>query len=574
MEGKSNGITIIMMMDSKASHNFISPQVIFAFEILINPTREIGIRLGDNHKVITRGLGKDRDGLGRDEHELHHHGKPIQLKGLSTNVVCDEECAYGCQDLLNVLDEFGGVFKELMRLPLKRDIEHVIDLQPGVEPMSDELNKACKYPIPVVDELLNELNRACYISKLDLKSRYHQIWVREGDIHKRHFRTHEEHYEYPVTSGAFGSCNFKFKSYSGPYKGYRKLAKPLTELTKKEGFHWGLEALLAFEGLKEALTSALVLALPNFTQAFKIECDAFERGIEVGRPIAYVSKPLSDRNLSKIVYEKELIALLAVQHWRCYFIGRRLISSPIWEQGNELQRKVLVDPKLKKIVKDLQEFHSTPMGGHFRFLRRYRRISRNVYWIKIKKIQEFVKTCGVCQSQKYLATSPCGLLHPLPIPTQSKGFDVIFVVADCLSKYVHFGLLKHPYTTRGVAVVFAWEVVMMHGISHSILSDRQLRPVLFKLQGIVLKMSSFYHFETNGQTKVINRCLETYLRCFASEQPKSWSYWLSWAEFLYNTTFHISIAMTPFEVVYGRKPPSVIQFFSRETKVEVVAREL
>lgn len=68
--------------------------------------------------------------------------------------------------------------------------------------------------------------------------------------------------------------------------------------------------------------------------------------------------------------------------------------------------------------------------------------------------------------------------------------------------------------------------------------------------------------------------MESYLRCFASDHPKSWSHWISWAEFWYNTTFHSSIGQTPFEVVYGRQAPPIVKFLSNETKVAAVALEL
>ena len=147
-------------------------------------------------------------------------------------------------------------------------------------------------------------------------------------------------------------------------------------------------------------------------------------------------------------------------------------------------------------------------------------------------IQEFVKSCDVCQRQKYSASAPVGLLHPLPIPAhiwedisldfvtglpKSKGFEVVFVVVDRLSKYAHFILLKHPYTASKVAEVFMKEIVRLHRIPQSIVSDRDPLFVrlfwkeLCRLQGTVSKMSSSYHPETDGQTKVVNRCLESYM---------------------------------------------------------------
>ena len=97
---------------------------------------------------------------------------------------------------------------------------------------------------------------------------------------------------------------------------------------------------------------------------------------------------------------------------------------------------------------------------------------------------------------------------------------------------------------------------------------------LFRLRGTTLNMSTAYHLESDGQTEVLNRTLETYLWCFCSEQPKSWTGFIPWAEYWYNTSFQGAACCTPFEVVYGRPPPSLARFVPGETLVEAVAQDL
>ena len=77
------------------------------------------------------------------------------------------------------------------------------------------------------------------------------------------------------------------------------------------------------------------------------------------------------------------------------------------------------------------------------------------------------------------------------------------------------------------------------------------------MAGTELHYSSSYHPETDGQSERLNQCLETYLRCMTSESPTQWSHWLSLVELWYNTAYHTSLGVSPFEALYGYKPLSL-----------------
>lgn len=103
------------------------------------------------------------------------------------------------------------------------------------------------------------------------------------------------------------------------------LSRPLTDLLKKHAvFLWTAKHQLALDTLKKALTSAPVLALPDFSKTFEIETDASDRGVgavlmQAGYPLAYLSKALGPKNRGLSTYEKECLAiLLAVDHWCSY----------------------------------------------------------------------------------------------------------------------------------------------------------------------------------------------------------------------------------------------------------------
>lgn len=82
---------------------------------------------------------------------------------------------------------------------------------------------------------------------------------------------------------------------------------------------------------------------------------------------------------------------------------------------------------------------------------------------------------------------------------------------------------------------------------------------LFWQQETHLKRTSAYHLQIDGQIEVVNRRLETHIRCLAREHPRKMVRWLPWAEFWFNTNFNTSIGCYPFKIVYGRDPSTIIK---------------
>ena len=80
-------------------------------------------------------------------------------------------------------------------------------------------------------------------------------------------------------------------------------------------------------------------------------------------------------------------------------------------------------------------------------------------------------------------------------------------------------------------------------------------------------MVTSYHAQSDGQTEVVNKCLESYLRCFLMEQPRTWSYYLPLADFSFNMGFHSSTETNPIQKFYVRDPPSIYPFVHGETRI-------
>lgn len=159
---------------------------------------------------------------------------------------------------------------------------------------------------------------------------------------------------------------------------------------------------------------------------------------------------------------------------------------------------------------------------------------------------------------------------------KSEGKEVIFIVVDRFSKYANFMTLSHPHSATTVAKTFMDSVYKLHGMPTTIVSDRdtiflsKFWQELFTLQGVNLHYSTAYHPQSDGQTEVVNRCIEGYLRCMTDDNPSQWCKWLALCEWLYNTNFHIATKTTPYKILYGFTPPIHIPYFPKDSPLEVV----
>ncbi|GJW64068.1 putative reverse transcriptase domain-containing protein [Tanacetum coccineum] len=247
-----------------------------------------------------------------------------------------------------------------------------------------ELNKLTvknRYPLPRIDDLFDQLQGSSVYSKIDLRSGYHQLRVREEDIPKTAFRTRYGHYEFQVMP--FGLTNApankqeheehlklilellkkeefegihvdpakieSVKDWASPkspteirqflgclgiieysYEGFTRFAKPMTKLTqKKVKFVWGDKQEAAFQLLKQKLCSAPILALPEGSEDFIAYCDASKKGLgavlmQREKVISYASRQLKIHEKNYTTHDLELGAVVfALKIWRHYLYGTK-----------------------------------------------------------------------------------------------------------------------------------------------------------------------------------------------------------------------------------------------------------
>nr|GEU53940.1 putative reverse transcriptase domain-containing protein [Tanacetum cinerariifolium] len=312
-----------------------------------------------------------------------------------------------------------------------------------------ELNKLTvknRYPLPRIDDLFDQLQGSSVYSKIDLRSGYHQLRVREEDIPKTMFRTRYGNYEFQVMP--FG-----------------------------------------------------------LTNAPTIFMDLMNRGLgavlmQNEKVIAYVSRQLKIHEKNYTAHDLEFGAVVfALKMWRHYLYGTSLDRSiearkPCAEDVGGMLRKDLPKEKLEPNADEtlclnnrswvpcfgdlrtlmMHESHKSKYSIHPSFDKMYQDLKRLYWWPNMKA---------------NIATYT------------TNGCDTIWVIVDCLTNSAHFLSMRENDPIEKLMKLYMKEVVTRHDVPVSIISDRDGRftslfwQALHKALGTQLDMSTAYHPETD-----------------------------------------------------------------------------
>ena len=204
------------------------------------------------------------------------------------------------------------------------------------------------------------------------------------------------------------------------------------------------------------------------------------------------------------------------------------------------------------------ELHGGGLAGHFGITKTLHALEARYYWPRLRHdVHRLIGRCTTCIIRK-MTKQTSGQYLPLPVseypwqevsldfvlglPRTRKQQDSILVVVDRFSKMAHFLSCAKTMDASHTARLFFNEIVRLHGIPRSIVSDQDVRftssffKTLWCLMGTTLQFSTAFHPQTDGQAEVTNRTLGNIVQCLVQENTSSWDELLPHAEFAYNAS--------------------------------------
>nr|GEV25448.1 putative reverse transcriptase domain-containing protein [Tanacetum cinerariifolium] len=489
-------------------------------------------------------------------------GCQVYLAQVTSKKVEDKSEEKRLEDV-SIVREFPEVFPEdLPGLPPARQVEFQIDLVFGAAPVARAPYRLAPAKMQEVSTQLQELSDRGFIRpnsspwgapvlffkkkdgsfrmcidyrsrvnlKIDLRSGYHQLRVREEDIPKTAFRTRYGHYEFQV---------MPFSLTNAPA---------------------GEKAEAEFQLLKQKLCSAPILALPEGSENFVVYCDASHKGL--GAVLMQKEKVIGKANVvADALSRKERSKPLRVRAL-VMTIGLNLPKQILNAQSEARKEENFIKEDLHGMINKLEpradetlclnnrswipcfgdlralimhESHKSKYSIHHGSDKMYQDLKKMYWWPNMKaEIATYVR------DKVMLKVSPW------------KGMIRFSKQEKLNPRYIG------PFKILAKVGTVAYRLEFPHEVPVSIISDRDGKftshfwKSLNKALGTRLDMSTAYHPETDGQSERTIQTLEDMLRACVLDFGKGWNKHLPLVEFSYNNSYHTSIEVASFEALYGR----------------------
>ncbi|KAA3484278.1 DNA/RNA polymerases superfamily protein [Gossypium australe] len=404
-----------------------------------------------------------------------------------------------------------------------------------------------------------------------------------------------------------------FLGLAGYYRrfmmGFSMIATPMMKLLHKDvKFEWTKKCQQSFKRLKTLLTEALVLVQPESGKEFVVYSDASFNGLgcvlmQEGKLVTYASRQLKPHEKNYQTHDLKWLKLLkdcelvidyhpgkvnvvgdAMGRKSLYALRALSMSLALSDDGAilaELRARPLFIQQICETQKNDSEMQAKRAQCELG--------NDSDFWVSLDDCLMFHDRICVSKDDeliwKILNEAHSGYLsvHPastfritstsdgpewkwdwitmdfvMGLPTNLRKKDVVWVVVDRLTKSAYFIPMRVDYSLDKLADLYITEVVRLHGVPISIISDNDPRftsrfwKKLQEALGTRLNFSIAFHRQTDGQSERVIQVLEDMLRCCVLEFEGSWERYLPLVEFAYNNSYQLSIRMAPYEALYGR----------------------
>nr|GEW41658.1 putative reverse transcriptase domain-containing protein [Tanacetum cinerariifolium] len=403
-----------------------------------------------------------------------------------------------------------------------------------------ELNKLTvknRYPLLRIDYLFDQLQVSSVYLKIDLRTGYHQLRIREEDIPITAFQTRYGHYEFQVIS--FGLTNTpavfmdlmnrvckphldKFVIvfiddiliYSKSKEEHGDHLKTILELLKREQLH---------VKFSKYIKNWATPTTPTEVRQFLVYTDH--------KSLQYI---LDQKELN--IRQRRWIELLS--DYDCeirYHPGKENVVAEALSQKER-------GPLRVRALADITTY-----------------VSKCLTCAKVK--DEHQKSSGLLQQPEIPVWKweRITMDFVIVLPRTPSGYDLIWIIVDRLTKSAHFLPVKTTDSIEKLTQLYLKEIVCRHGVPISIISDRDSKfssRFWRSLQGALgtqLDISTAYHPKMDSQSERTIQTLKDMLRSFVIDFGRSWDRNLPLVKFSYKNSYHASIKAAPFEALYGRK---------------------